>query len=166
MSARSSPIASRRPAPSARARELAARLSALFVSDQAIAVRQADAQRRLTDANDRVWSGLSPDALGLIYDGAAPAGDTQLAKLIDAGPGSGSQSTLLGALQATRWQVHRAFGEYQSACEQRRQLAADVGETIRQFVDALVSAGPTEDQARNANVHQLAGAIGDGQTRR
>ncbi len=165
MSARTSPIGSRRPAPSARARELAARLSALFVADQAIAVRQADAQRRLTDANDRLWSGLAPDALGLIYDGAAPAGHSQLAKLIDAGP-AGSQTTLLGALQATRWQVHRAFCEYQSACEQRRQLAADVGETIRQFLDALGSAGPTEDQARNANVHQLAGAIGDGETRR
>lgn len=164
MSARTSPIGSRRPAPSARARELAARLSALFVADQAIAVRQADAQRRLTDANDRLWSGLAPDALGLIYDGAAPAGHSQIAKLIDAGPGS--QTTLLGALQETRWAIHRAFCEYQSACEERRQLAADVGEAIRQFVDALVSAGWTEDQARNANVHQLAGAIGDRETGR
>jgi hypothetical protein len=164
MSARTSPIGSRRPAVSARARELAARLSALFLADQAVAVRQADAQRRLTDANDRLCSGLTPSALGLIYDGAAPAGQGRIAKLIDAGPGS--QTTLLGALQETHWQVHRAFCEYQSACEERRQLAADVGETIRQFLDALISAGWSEDQARNANVHELAGAIGDGETGR
>ena len=154
MSARTSPIGSRRPAVGARARELAARLSALFLADQAVAVRQADAQRRLTDANDRLCSGLAPDALGLIYDGAAPAGHSQIAKLIDAGPGS--QTTLLGALQETHWQVHRAFCEYQSACEERRQLAADVGEAIRQFTRRARRGGLDRGQARNANVHQLA----------
>lgn len=61
-------------------------------------------------------------------------------------------------------QIHRGFCAYQRASEERRQLAAEVGEAIRQFVDALVSAGWTEDQARNANVHQLAGAIDDGET--
>ena len=61
-------------------------------------------------------------------------------------------------------QIHRGFCAYQQASEQRRQLAAEVGETIRQFVDALVSAGWSEDQARNANVHQLAARIGDGET--
>jgi hypothetical protein len=164
MSARTSPIGSRRPTVSARARELAARLSALFVADQGIAVRLADAQRRLTDANDRLWSGLAPDALGLLHDGTAPAGHSQIAKLIEAGPGS--QTTLLDALQETHWTIHRAFCECQSACEERRQLAADVGETIRQFVDALVSAGWAEDQARNANVHQLARTTGDEETGR
>jgi hypothetical protein len=147
-----------------RARALAARLSALFLEDQAIAVRQADAQRRLTDANDRLWSGLAADAFGLIYAGAAPAGRSQIAKPIR--PGPGSQATLLGGLQEAHWTIHRAFCAYQSACEERRQLAADIGETIRQFLDALVSAGWSEDQARNANVHQLAGRIGDGETGR
>ena len=50
----------------------------------------------------------------------------------------------------------RAFIGYQTAAEERRQLAAEIGELIRQFVDALVTAGWTEVQARNANVHQLA----------
>jgi hypothetical protein len=147
-----------------RARELAARLSALFDEDTRIAVRANDAQRRLRDANDRVWSALAPDALGMIYDGAAPAGHSQIAKPIEAGPGS--QTTLLGALQELHWTIHRAFCAYQSACEERRHLAAEVGETIREFLDALVAAGWTEDQARNANVHELASAIDDGETGR
>lgn len=141
----------------AHARELAARLSALFDKDSGIAVRLNGAQGRLRHANDRLWSGLAPDAFGLIYDGAAPVGHSQLAELIGgtvaAEPGPGV--AVLSALQEIHWQVHRAFCEYQSACEERRQLAADAGETIRQFVDALVSAGWTEDQARRANVHQL-----------
>ena len=53
-------------------RELAARLSALFERDVEIVKRLNDAQRRLTEANERLWSGLSPDAFGLIYDGAGP----------------------------------------------------------------------------------------------
>ena len=147
-----------------RARELAARLSALFDDDSRIAVRQADAQRRLRDANDRLWSGLAPDALGLIYDGAAPAGHSHIVKLAEAGPAS--HTTLLCALQETHWTIRRAFCAYQSACEERRHHAAEVGETIRQFLDALVAAGWTEKDARNANVHDLATAIGDGETRR
>ena len=46
----------------AHARELAARLSALFGSDCELAERLNDAQRRLLSANDRLWSGLAPDA--------------------------------------------------------------------------------------------------------
>ncbi|MDQ6776027.1 MAG: hypothetical protein M3071_07365 [Actinomycetota bacterium] len=147
-----------------RARELAARLSALFDDDTRIAVRANDAQRRLRDANDRLWSGLAPDALGLIYDGSAPAGYSQIARLIEAGPAS--QTTLLGVLQETHWTIHRAFCAYQSACEERRGLAAEVGETIREFLDALLAAGWTEDEARNANVHKLARTIDDGETGR
>ena len=49
----------------ARARELAARLSVLFERDVEIVGRLNDAQRRLRDANERLWSGLSPDAFGL-----------------------------------------------------------------------------------------------------
>jgi hypothetical protein len=158
------PTGSRRPAVSARARELAARLSEMFLEDQAIAIRQGDAQRRLTAANDGLWSGLAPDALGLIYDGAAAAGHSEIAKLIETRPAS--QTTVLGALQQTHWTIHRAFCAYQSACEERRGLAAEVGETIREFLDALLAAGWTEDEARNANVHELAATIGDGETER
>ena len=61
------------------ARELAGRLSVLFERDVEIARRLNDAGRRLRAANEGLWSGLSPDALGLIYDGAAPAGQSQIA---------------------------------------------------------------------------------------
>jgi hypothetical protein len=65
----------------ARARELAARLSALFERDVEIVGRLNDAQSRLRDANERLGSGLAADAFGLIYDGSAPAGQSQIAKL-------------------------------------------------------------------------------------
>jgi hypothetical protein len=52
--------------------------------------------------------------------------------------------------------IHRAFCAYQHAAEQRRQLAVDVGETAQQLTDALTAVGWTAQQARCANVHQLA----------
>jgi len=64
-------------------------------------------------------------------------------------------SATLG-LDDVHWQVHRAFCAYQSACEERRQLAIDVGELSWQLTDALTTAGYTAEQARSANVHQLA----------
>jgi hypothetical protein len=142
----------------ARARELAARLAALFVRDAGIAERLNDAQHRLQHANDRLWSGLAPDAFGLIYDGAAPAGHSQIATLADGAPGRGPacQTALLHALQDAHWQVHRGFCQYQSACEERRQLAVDVGELSQQLTDVLTAAGFSADHARNADVHQLA----------
>lgn len=165
----STPAGNGRRAVPAKARELAARLSALFAKDVEIVVRANDAQRRLAQANERLWSGVAPDAFGVIYDGAAPAGTSPIARLIDAplpAGRAGTQTALLTALQDAHWQVRRGFCEYQSACEERRQLAAGVGETIREFVDVLVSAGWSEDEARNANVHELAGMLGEMETRR
>ena len=50
----------------------------------------------------------------------------------------------LAAVQQVHWNVHKAFLSYQAAAEDRRQLAADTGEVIRQFVDTLVAgAGQT-----------------------
>lgn len=148
-----------RPVVSVQARALAAQLAALFETDSQIAGRLNDAQRRLRDANDRLWSGLAPDAFGLLYDGHAPAGHSQIAMLIQAAIHAGgpeAQSTVLQALQDVHWQVHRAFCEYQSACEQRRQLAVEVGELSVQLTEALTAAGYSAQQARQANVHQLA----------
>ena len=54
------------------------------------------------------------------------------------------------------WQIQRAFCAYQDAAEQRRQLAINVGEIAQQLTDALTTAGWTAQQARRANVHQLA----------
>jgi hypothetical protein len=52
----------------ARARQLASKLAALLESDSELAKRLNDAQSRLQDANGQLWSGLHPDALGLLYD--------------------------------------------------------------------------------------------------
>jgi len=54
------------------------------------------------------------------------------------------------------WTIHRAFCAYQSACEQRRQLAVEVGELAQQLTDALTAAGWSITDARTADVHQLA----------
>jgi hypothetical protein len=52
--------------------------------------------------------------------------------------------------------VHSAFCAYQHASEERRQLAACVGELSQQLTDALTAVGHTREQARSANVHELA----------
>lgn len=59
---------------------------------------------------------------------------------------------------AVHWQIHGAFCEYQRAAEQRRQLAIDVGELAARLTDLLTAVGWSIEQARCANVHQLATA--------
>jgi hypothetical protein len=59
-------------------------------------------------------------------------------------------------LHDVHWQIHHAFCAYQSASEQRRQLAVHVGEFSAQLTDELTTAGYSGEQARSANVHQLA----------
>ena len=124
----------------ARARELAARLSALFERDVEIVGRLNDAQRRLRDANERLWSGLAPDAFGLVYDGAAPAGQSQIAVLMRtrAAPAGRMPTPRCSGRcsRSTRRSIVR-FCEYQSACEERRQLAVDVGELSQQLTEVL-----------------------------
>src|SRR5215212_1138795 len=134
------------PAVPTQARALAAQLAALFEDDSQIAGRLNDAQRRLREANERLWSGLAPDALGLCCDGAAaPAGHSQIAQLIQttlrAGrPGPEPPVAVRAALQEIHWAIHRAFCEYQSVCEQRRQLAVEVGELAVRLTDVLCAA--------------------------
>ena len=53
-------------------------------------------------------------------------------------------------------QVRRAFCAYQQASEERRQLAVDVGELSAWLTDALTAAGYSSQQARSANVHEVA----------
>ena len=140
-------------------RALAAQLATLFETDQEIVERLNDAQHRLAAANERLWSGLAPDTFALIYQGVAPAGDSHIAKVMTAATGAdgpGPQGAVLHALQDIHWQVHRAFCAYQSAGEERRQLAVDVGELSARLADALASAGYSPQQARSATVHQLA----------
>lgn len=140
----------------AHARQLATQLSALFERDVEIVKRLNDAHHRLQEANELLWSGLAPDALGLIYDGAATAaiGTSQVAAVSrDDRPDSGA---MLAALQNVHWAIGRAFHAYQDASEQRRQLAVEVGELSQQLTDALGAAGWSAQQAQQANVHQLA----------
>lgn len=152
----------------AQARRAAGRLAELFEADQKLAVRQNEAHSRLVAANGRLWSGLHPDALGLIYEDTHPSGirddgrvrSELAARLADArrrGAGQEEAETeLLRACQEAHWQIHRAFSDYQTACEERRHLACEVGEATVQLVDALREAGWSEAQAREADVHQLA----------
>jgi hypothetical protein len=134
--------------------QLAGRLSALFCRDVEIVERLNDAQRRLRVANERLWSGLSPDAFRLVYDGAATAGDSRVAAI---GAG-GSQTEVLRALQQIHWAIHGAFRAYQDACEERRGLAVEVGELSRQLTEVLCAAGWSAADAQAADVHELARA--------
>lgn len=142
----------------AHARQLAAQLSALFDRDVELVKRLNDAHHRLQQATERLWSGLAPDAFGLTNDNnaAAAIGQSPIAKLIRDG-GRTATSQALETLKQARWQIHHRFCQYQSASEERRQLAFDVGELSQQLTQVLCSAGWSADQARNANVHQLAG---------
>src|ERR1019366_192893 len=135
------------------ARELAAQLSALFERDVTIVGRLSDAQYRLTDANERLCSGLSPGAFGLLRDGAGPAGSSQIAALMD-GVCAG-EAAVLAVLEQIHWSIHRGFCDYRAACEERRQLDVDVGEITAKFIEVLCGAGFSENEARAANVHQL-----------
>lgn len=146
----------------ARGRELAACLSALFERDVEIVERLNDAKRRLHDANERLWSGLSPDAFGLVYDGVAAAGTSEIAALMrDTGSAGGPEAgtAVNQALQQIHWTVRRAFHAYEGACEERRRLAVEVGELSQQLTEVLCAAGWSADDARDANVHVLAGAV-------
>ena len=135
------------------ARELAAQLEHRFSEDAELAKRLCDAQQRLERANDQLWSGIHPDGLAVVY-GEHPA-------VVDMAFAEHGSEVLgapnpLAAVQQAHWRLRRAFSDYQAAAEQRRQQAVDVGETIRQFVDALIADGWSQEEARNANVHQLA----------
>jgi hypothetical protein len=135
------------------ARELAAQLAQRFREDAELAKRLAAAQERLRRANDQLWWGVHPDGLADIY-GDDPAA-VQVAFAENRSEVLAAPDPLRAA-QQVHWKIHRAFIEYQAAAEERRQLAAEVGETIRQFVDQLLAAGWSEQQARDANVHELA----------
>lgn len=149
------------------ARQLAARLADAFEQDRGLAEQLRVAQHRLQAANSRLWSGLHPDALGLIYDDTAAAGTGEgssrlvgpLLDALHAGlPAAEVEAAVLPGLQQAHWQIHRAFGDYQQIAEDRRHLAAEIGELIAGFVAELIAAGWSEQAAREADVHQLAAA--------
>jgi hypothetical protein len=144
------------------ARRLAGELAEAFGQDQALAERQAEAQHRCQAANERLWSGVHPDALGVVYANAAGAAGSSevvgaLRVAFDGGlPAAEVQAAGLAVLQQVHWALHRAFCDYQTLCEDRRHLAAEIGELAAGMVAALVAAGWNETEARQADVHQLA----------
>ncbi|MGH2862097.1 MAG: hypothetical protein ACRDLT_11430 [Solirubrobacteraceae bacterium] len=150
--------------PQAAAR-LARELGDAFEQDRALAERLNAAQQRLQTANDRLWSGLHPDALGLVYDGAAAAAQGASAVVESVGDAARSgasaaeiEAVVLGELQQAHWTIHRAFCDYQQIGEDRRHLAAEIGELIAGLVAELVTAGWSAQRAREADVRQLATA--------
>jgi len=74
-------------------------------------------------------------------------------------PAAEVEAAVLPGLQEAHWAIHRAFSEHQRVGEDRRHLAAEIGELIAAFVAELLAAGWTEQAARDADVHQLAGAV-------
>jgi len=144
-----------------RARELAARLAALFVADSQLAARLNDAQHRLLGANDRLWSALQrADVLGLACGEArrfAPGKGAIAERMVDAPGGDGpDEAAMLGVLERVHMTIGGAFIDYQGACEERRRLAVDVGELSEQLIEVLCAAGWSEEAARSADVHALA----------
>ncbi len=150
----------------ARARRIAGELVVAFAEDQQLARRLNAAHERLQQANSQLWSGLHPDALGLLNDDTDHTAISEGSSVI-VGLASDAirfehsvqetEAVLLPKLQEIHWTIHRAQADYQTTAEQRRQLAADVGELIARLVDALIGAGWSEPDARNADVHELAG---------
>ena len=141
----------------AHARQLAAQLSTLFDRDVEIVKQLNHAQRLLAGANERLRSGLPPDAFGLTDPSAAATAirTSPIAAPIGNGRPTANRP-MLDAPQQIHRQIHRAFCAYQHAAEQRRQLTVDVGELSQQLTQTLCAAGWSTDQARHANVHELA----------
>ncbi|MHB1835153.1 MAG: hypothetical protein ACYCXW_09325, partial [Solirubrobacteraceae bacterium] len=97
---------------SEQARQLAGRLAEAFDHDQRLAVRQNDALGRLRAGNEQLWSGLHPDALGLLNDDTAAeaigAGSSVIAGLVSDSIRFGhsvieAESVLLPKLQEVHW---------------------------------------------------------------
>lgn len=147
------------------ARRLAGRLVDAFGSDQQLAERQKEALGRLRAANEQLWSGVHPDGLGLLYDGAAAAaglgrGSRVAGVLADARRAGADDEQVevivLQVVQEIHWAIHHAAGDYQTISEDRRHLAAEIGELSAQLVAELGTVGWSESQVRAADVHQLA----------
>jgi hypothetical protein len=139
-----------------RARTLARELAGLFTRDRDLAIAQNDALQRLRDANDRLWSGLAPEGLGEIYGGHAEFEAVSLEAAFHARSEVLESGDPLAGVQEVHWEIHRAMIDHQNAAEDRRHLAGEIGEATARFVDALIDAGWTRQDAESANVDELA----------
>jgi hypothetical protein len=149
------------------AQRLAGELADAFEQDRGLAEQLTGAQHRVQAANDRLWSGLHPDVLGVVYDGAVRSGgrgESQVAESVVDAVRAGTaaaevEAAVLSDLQEVHWAIHRAFSEHQQLSEDRRHLAAEIGELIAAFVAELIAAGWSEQDARQADVRQLAAQV-------
>ncbi len=139
-----------------RARTLARGLGGLFARDRDLAFAQNAVLQRLRDANDRLWSGLAPDGLGEIYGGHPEFEAVSLEAAFHARSELLESADPLAGVQEVHWEIHRAMIDYQNTAEDRRHLAGEIGEAIAQFVDSLINAGWTRQDAESANVDELA----------
>jgi hypothetical protein len=121
------------------ARQAAARLAGLFERDQRLVVELNRAQDRLLKANGWLTEGLSAEALQEIYG--------------PGGPGVGLSGFQPRVLEDPH--PREAFYVDQRVADERRVLGVDVGEATAMLVDALVAAGWSEQQARDAGVLEL-----------
>jgi len=149
------------------ARQLAARLAEAFEQDRTLAEQLNDCQDRLRAGNGQLWSGLHPDALGLLYDDTAAVGVYEGGSVITAGmigalraglPAAEVEAAVLPGFAGGPLGDSPRVSDYQRISEDRRHLAAEIGELIAGLVSELVAAGWSEDEARNADVGQLAAA--------
>jgi len=144
-------------------RELAEALAALFAADRQLVVELNAAQRRLLDANDLLRVGVSADALRVLPGATGSGKASVLWSVAPAGGSRGGESvgsagcpiTDRYALEVIADSIRYALRDYQLFADQRRAVAADVGETTARLVDAMRAAGFSEEQARNADVWAL-----------
>ncbi len=144
-----------RPVPD-RACQLAAELEQRFAHDAELARNLNDAHQRLHRANARLWSGLHPDGMAAVYGEHPAAVEVAFAENRSEVL---SASDLLQAIQDVHWQIHKAHCDYLHAADERRRLAADIGEITRTLLDELIAAGWSERDAHNASVHDIAGGV-------
>ncbi len=139
-----------------RARGLARELASLFTRDRDLAIAQSEALQRLRDANDRLWSGLAPEGLEEVYGGHPEFEAVSLEAAFHARSQVLESGDPLAGVQEVHWEIHRAMIDHQTAAEDRRHLASEIGEAIARFIDAPVDAGWTREDAERANVEELA----------
>jgi hypothetical protein len=135
----------------AEVRVLADVLEALFARDRQLAGALNAAQRRLLGAGERLVVEMP---VGVVLLALCAPVDADLGLAGRRPPVLAGEDPVaeLGEVADT---IRRAFYAYQHAAEQRRQVAADVGEATVRLVDALTTAGFSGTQARHADVRAL-----------
>lgn len=135
-------------------RAIAKRMSGFFDRDQELARALNAAHQRLLDANGRLTSGLSAQALlGVYGPGGADLG------LSGERPKVLRDDSPIAALEQVAQDIRVAHNDYQQVAEQRRQLAFDVGETHAELHAALAQLGVPAERARTAHIDALAEGV-------